>query len=104
MSSNELSRSLSLTPSDAQGKPLGVCPQCGSRLEAGAVAVQGTFWGWVMVGWSYQQLWFRPRLGEQRRVLESGESRRGWRCADCGFVGVAAPGRNAPSFKERRGR
>lgn len=40
MSANEQPSSLSLPPSDAQGKPLGVCPQCGSRLEAGTVAVQ----------------------------------------------------------------
>lgn len=88
-----MSMKLSVTASNAEGKPLGDCPQCGERLEPGRVAVHGTFWGWMFVGWSYQQLWFQPHLGAERRVLQSGESRRGWRCKNCGFVGVAAPGK-----------
>ena len=96
-----MSMKLSVTACSAEGKPHGDCPHCGGRLEVGNVAVHGTFWGWILVGWSYQQLWFQPHLGEERRVLQSGESRQGWRCADCGFVGVASPGKDAgrPGYK-----
>lgn len=67
------------------------CPLCGGVLEEGIAGVHGSLFGWFMAGWSYQQLWYRPHGGEERVVLESCESRPGWRCVDCNFVGVASP-------------
>ncbi|MBL9161244.1 MAG: hypothetical protein JNL18_00725 [Planctomycetaceae bacterium] len=87
-------------------KRLGNCPQCDGSLEEGIVAIHGTWWSGLFVGWSYENLWFRPHGGQETAALQSGESRRGWRCAACGFVGVAAPGRDAglPGYKYSGGR
>lgn len=86
--------SLEFSPSDSRGKPLGACPQCGRKLEQGRVAIQGTFWGWLFFGASYQHLWFRPDRGDERKVLHSGDSCVGWRCGVCGFVGVRGSGKD----------
>jgi hypothetical protein len=90
-----MEKSLSITASDSQGNPLGVCPQCGGGLEAGTVAIRASLLSFLLVGWSYENLWFRPPRGERKAVLQSGESRYGWRCEACGFVGIAAPGEDA---------
>lgn len=95
MAASNRKERLSFAVSDSQGKPLGACPQCGGVLEEGVVAIHGTWWSGLFVGWSYENLWFRPHGGQETPALQSGESRRGWRCVDCGSVGVAAPGRDA---------
>jgi hypothetical protein len=67
------------------------CPLCGSDLEQGRATVHGTFWGFLLVGFSYQHCWFEPASGAgEQVVVPSGGSRRACRCPRCGFVAIKA--------------
>ena len=48
------------------------CPQCGEQMRIGRTAVQGTFWGFLAVGFSWQHCWFIPEDGSPKVcVVES---------------------------------
>ncbi len=56
-------------------------------MEPGTNYVRGTFWGFLLVGFSHQHLWFRT--GNHKEVIvASGEERAGHRCPQCGAVTV----------------
>ena len=71
------------------------CPQCGGSVEAGQVEIHGTFWGFVFVGLSHQQCWFRPAGRKEEIALGSEEKRVACRCTRCGTLVIA--GGNSPS-------
>ena len=64
------------------------CPNCGSRMLAGTFKVDNTFWRFLLTGWSWQGLFFRPGQpadGQSKsEVLGPGYERQGWRCEECG--------------------
>lgn len=70
------------------------CPQCGEQMEEGNVFIRGTFWGFLLVGWSLQHCWFRPKAGgESAMVIRNAthfwrrpEWPEGLRCDHCGAV------------------
>ena len=76
-------------PSSSEApEKIGACPVCGGVLEVGKASVHGTFWGFLLVSWSWQHFWVQPALGREEAVLKSGRSCKGYRCRDCRFVGV----------------
>jgi hypothetical protein len=76
------------------------CPACGDELQVGLVSVHGTFWGFLLVGFSYQHCWFEPAAdGVEDVVIPSGGAKLGWRCPNCGFVGI----KGGESHPSRRG-
>ncbi len=75
--------------------PTRFCPACNSEMETGTVSVHGTFWGFLLVGWSYQHVWFKGAGDKEEIVVRSGRAKIGYRCPACGFTGVA-PGRDFP--------
>jgi hypothetical protein len=82
---NEPSQAASAPP-----RPAVNCPACGGELQRGLVSVHGTFWGFLLVGLSYQHCWFEPAGGGvEDVVIPSGGAKNGWRCPDCGFIGIA---------------
>jgi hypothetical protein len=52
------------------------------------VSVHGTFWGFAVIGMSYQNCWFEGRDSKERVVLGSRGRRAGFRCKACDFVGM----------------
>jgi len=83
-------------------KPALRCPACGGELQPGLASVHGTFWGFLLVGFSHQNCWFEPDGGgAEVVVIPSGGAKDGWRCQGCGFVGIA--GGEARQEKRRIG-
>jgi hypothetical protein len=72
----------------APAKPV-ECPLCSAELELGRVTVHGTFWGFLFVGFSYQNCWFEPADGSPEIIaVDSCGARHGFRCRQCGFIGI----------------
>jgi hypothetical protein len=64
------------------------CPKCGENMTAGAIAVHGTFWGFLAAGWSIQHCWWQPG-GDWRqavKIVPSGRDRKAFRCEQCRFL------------------
>lgn len=71
-------------------RPVLKCPACGGELRPGQVSVHGTCWGFLLIGFSHQNCWFKPAVGgAEELVIPSGGAKDGWRCLGCGFVGIA---------------
>src|SRR5436309_1973986 len=54
----------------AEGKTLGVtmhCPRCNSGMIEGDAELHGTFLGFLVVGWSYQKLFFHSKDAPRTR-------------------------------------
>ena len=64
------------------------CPVCNGEIERGSVSVHGTLLGFLFVGMSYQNCWFKGQGKKEQVVVFSGQQTRGFRCATCGFVGI----------------
>lgn len=62
------------------------CPYCNGILESGEAKIHGTLTGFLFVGFSYQNLYFKPESGEEIEVLGSRESTPAMRCEECGVV------------------
>jgi hypothetical protein len=56
-------------------------------MVAGTAYVRGTVWGFLLIGFSHQHLWFRSGK-DKNIVLESGEERAGHRCSQCSAITV----------------
>lgn len=62
------------------------CPYCGEQLIEGSAEIQGTVWGFLLVGLSYQNLYFK-RQGEKKiKILGSGCATSALRCENCDVV------------------
>jgi hypothetical protein len=65
------------------------CALCGGDLETGSVEIKGTPLGFLMVGLSWQHLWFSADLFDTKiKVLKSAEQRRAYQCTSCCAVVV----------------
>jgi hypothetical protein len=68
------------------------CPGCGGQMAAGRLRVKGTLSGFLLVGFSLQDLWWSD-LAESResreRVIGSGGQRPAHRCIACGMIAFA---------------
>jgi hypothetical protein len=60
-------------------------------MVRGAIAVHGTFWGFLFAGWSIQHCWWQPggdySKGEQ--IVPSGGKRDAFRCGKCRLLIVS---------------
>jgi hypothetical protein len=54
-------------------------------MVQGAIAVHGTFLGFLAFGWSYQHCWWQPGgdWGSEVKVVHSGARREAFRCNKC---------------------
>ena len=74
------------------------CPKCNERMVSGGVQIHGSCMTFLLVGVSWQHLWF-SREGKKQKILASSWSREGYprkafRCGNCGGVFIldeAAP-------------
>lgn len=62
------------------------CPYCDGTLISGEARIHGTITGFLLVGLSHQNLYFKSELGEETEVLGSGESTPAMKCNKCGVV------------------
>jgi hypothetical protein len=63
------------------------CPYCDGEMMPGTASVKGTLLGFIVIGLSYQHLWFR-RLngGGEEVIIRSRGDRPGHQCSQCGAV------------------
>ena len=62
------------------------CPYCKGSLKSGEAKIHGTVTGFLFVGLSHQNLYFKTESGEESEVLSSGESTPAMICENCGVV------------------
>ena len=62
------------------------CPYCDGTLESGEAKIHGTMVGFLLVGLSYQNLYFKSESGNETSILASHESTPAMKCNTCGVV------------------
>ncbi len=62
------------------------CPYCDGILESGEAKIHGSMVGFLLVGLSYQNLYFKSESGNETAVLASHESTPAMKCNTCGVV------------------
>jgi hypothetical protein len=67
------------------------CPYCGEVMKKGQAKIHGNTLGFLIVGISYQNLYFRAENEGEIRILESGCSVYSMRCESCGIVILNKP-------------
>ena len=69
------------------------CPDCHAPMVSGSLFIKGTLPRFLLIGLSWQSLWFREGSPTGRmpkeRILDWGELRHGWVCRACGMTVVA---------------
>lgn len=77
------------------------CPYCHDEMRFGRAAVKGTFWGFLIYGMSYKNLYFTPRPDTEadplidELILNSGEDCNAWNCGACEITLLDRKGRAA---------
>lgn len=77
------------------------CPRCSAEMTEGDVELHGTALGFLIVGWSYQKLFFHAKDSPRKReasALQTGERAVAWRCNTCAGVFIEQPAW-APGYK-----
>ncbi len=85
----EISRVRAMLPEENKiaAAPAVQCPSCGAEMEPGVIVVKGTLWGFLLVGLSYQHLYFRgDEADEDECLMTSGVPSRADRCPNCHTV------------------
>ena len=70
------------------------CSKCKGEMVEGDAELHGTFWGALVVGASYQKLFFHAegtRRKEEVPVLRSGDRMKAWRCPSCEGIFLEPP-------------
>ncbi len=62
------------------------CPYCGKSLLKGRAEIHGTTLGFFLVGFSYQNLYFKSQRDKEIKVLNSGSSTPALRCENCEVI------------------
>ena len=62
------------------------CPYCDSDLKSGQATIHGTVVGFLVFGFSHQNLYFKTDTGEEIKILGSNKSTPAMRCENCGIV------------------
>lgn len=62
------------------------CPYCDGSMISGQSRIHGTFGGFLIYGFSYENLYFKPDSGEEIKILGSTETSSALRCVKCGTV------------------
>ena len=62
------------------------CPYCNTSLKSGQARIHGTVGGFLVYGFSHQNLYFMSDSGKEIKILGSGKSTPAMRCENCGVV------------------
>ena len=68
------------------------CPECGGQMVPGRLRVKGSLAGLLLVGMSWQHLWWSDpdeSRDSRQKVIVSGNQRPAVRCIDCGMIAFA---------------
>lgn len=74
------------------------CHYCDGTLESGEARIHGTITGFLLFGFSHQNLYFKTESGEESEVLGSGMSTPAMKCDKCG---VFILNKNLPNQNRR---
>ena len=71
------------------------CPKCNTEMDPGQAQVKGSLLGFLIVGLSYQHLYFRADEASLReKIIPSGGKRSAYYCRQCQGLFIE-PGRDA---------
>ena len=74
------------------------CPNCNMEMEPGQAQVKGTLLGFLIIGFSHQNLYFRSAEGGvNEKIIRSGGKRSGYYCRQC--QGLFIEGGRDPWFQ-----
>jgi len=59
------------------------CPRCNEPLSDGSLVVKGTVLSFLLVGLSWQHLWWQGKDGLKQPILEPGRPAPAFRCPSC---------------------
>lgn len=74
------------------------CPQCNMEMVEGKAQVRGTFSGFLIFGYSCQDLYF-DQNNKSSLVLISRENRKSFQCPKCSGVFIPGLSRVRPQFE-----
>ena len=70
------------------------CPNCGVEMDPGEAQIKGSMLGFLVVGLSYQHLYFKAAEGSMReKIISSGGKRLAHYCRQCQGLFIE-PGRD----------
>ena len=62
------------------------CPNCGKEMDKGKVTMEGTFFGSLLAGASYQHLFFTSDRNDKQVAVHCGDVRAANRCSSCNWL------------------
>jgi hypothetical protein len=62
---------------------IAICPYCGSQMNVGKAKIQGTFWGFLLFGLSYQHLYYETPDGTENLIMKSRAQKEAYLCNNC---------------------
>lgn len=62
------------------------CPYCNGKLKNGQANIHGTVGGFLLFGFSCENLYFKSESEKEIEILGSNSSTPSMRCEDCGIV------------------
>ena len=60
-----------------------ICPYCGSTMKSGSAEIHGTVMGFLLMGASYENLYFKPDGEKEIKILDSRSSTSASWCENC---------------------
>jgi hypothetical protein len=60
-----------------------ICPYCGSTMKTGSAEIHGTVMGFLLMGASYENLYFKPDGEKEIKILDSRSSTSASWCENC---------------------
>ena len=75
-----------------QGPQEMACPQCSRPMTKGSVALDYTWWGFFLAGWSVLTLFFRAPGRERLSIVGTTDTKDAFRCDSCGTVVLVGEG------------
>jgi hypothetical protein len=64
------------------------CPYCEGPLVSGNVSIHGSLGEFLLFGFSFHNLFFKPDKGDEIMVLGSAQTAPAMRCGTCGIVSL----------------
>ncbi|KKQ61582.1 MAG: hypothetical protein US81_C0005G0002 [Parcubacteria group bacterium GW2011_GWE2_38_18] len=66
------------------------CPYCGSKMKSGSLEIHGSWLGFLLVGLSYQNLFYKPfdekfqeYSSDEETVIKESEILKAMKCTKC---------------------
>ena len=74
------------------------CPECKTEMTKGYAAVKPTIKGWLIYGWSFKHLFFKPEKEKEKKkiILKNDTVTKSYHCPAC-ELSIIYPGGKGPT-------